>query len=326
MTATTHRHTDWRSAPNNLRLFDGAQLSTHFPLADPFEGEVHDPQSLHKYAYVHGDPVQGIDPTGKFLGFVGGFFSSLNLRARSNSASISTYFFAQNLLYRAASQVTARLVYNAFAFGAGNAALLQMLGPAMGSQVIADSLTELGRALKGLYTGTDEDGQPLTLVGYSMFVLAAGFELFPGESEEVLGVVLRAANESNILTFYRGTTYGAAMEVVADQSFDVQRIRQLQDLVGSQRKGVFITKQQGTARFYADIAGGGSHAGYTRGLGPAVIRIEVPQNKFDDWILQHNISVETLVPNPPLPGQTETFLPFDSVDDFEAFARFMLDE
>ena len=27
--------------------------------------------SFHKYAYVHGDPIQGIDPTGEFLGFVG---------------------------------------------------------------------------------------------------------------------------------------------------------------------------------------------------------------------------------------------------------------
>jgi hypothetical protein len=26
-----------------------------------------DPQSLHKYLYVHGDPVNGIDPTGEFL-------------------------------------------------------------------------------------------------------------------------------------------------------------------------------------------------------------------------------------------------------------------
>ncbi len=27
-----------------------------------------DPQSLHKYTYVHGDPIQGVDPTGLFLG------------------------------------------------------------------------------------------------------------------------------------------------------------------------------------------------------------------------------------------------------------------
>jgi hypothetical protein len=28
---------------------------------------MHDPQSLHKYLYTHGDPVQGVDPTGEFL-------------------------------------------------------------------------------------------------------------------------------------------------------------------------------------------------------------------------------------------------------------------
>jgi RHS repeat-associated protein len=31
---------------------------------DPFAGNMQDPQSLHKYAYVHGDPVNGIDPRG----------------------------------------------------------------------------------------------------------------------------------------------------------------------------------------------------------------------------------------------------------------------
>jgi RHS repeat-associated protein len=33
---------------------------------DPILGNFNDPQSLHKYAYVHGDPVNGIDPTGQF--------------------------------------------------------------------------------------------------------------------------------------------------------------------------------------------------------------------------------------------------------------------
>ena len=35
-----------------------------FNRLDPFAGSNQDPQSLHKYAYVHGDPIQGIDPTG----------------------------------------------------------------------------------------------------------------------------------------------------------------------------------------------------------------------------------------------------------------------
>ena len=38
---------------------------------DPFEGEVNDPQSLHKYAYVHGDPIQGIDPSGRQFSVTG---------------------------------------------------------------------------------------------------------------------------------------------------------------------------------------------------------------------------------------------------------------
>ncbi len=36
---------------------------------DPFAGNMQDPLSLHKYAYVHGDPVQGADPSGEFTAF-----------------------------------------------------------------------------------------------------------------------------------------------------------------------------------------------------------------------------------------------------------------
>ena len=34
-----------------------------FNRLDPFSGNMSDPQSLHKYAYCHNDPVNGIDPT-----------------------------------------------------------------------------------------------------------------------------------------------------------------------------------------------------------------------------------------------------------------------
>jgi RHS repeat-associated protein/fibro-slime domain-containing protein len=39
-----------------------------FNRLDPFAGLAQDPLTLHKYSYVHGDPVMGIDPTGEFLG------------------------------------------------------------------------------------------------------------------------------------------------------------------------------------------------------------------------------------------------------------------
>ena len=38
-----------------------------FNRLDPFFGNADDPHSFHKYAYVHGDPIHGVDPTGKFL-------------------------------------------------------------------------------------------------------------------------------------------------------------------------------------------------------------------------------------------------------------------
>ena len=35
-----------------------------FNRLDPFIGNSADPQSYHKYAYVHGNPIGGIDPLG----------------------------------------------------------------------------------------------------------------------------------------------------------------------------------------------------------------------------------------------------------------------
>ncbi len=47
------------------RYYD--QGNGRFNRLDPFRGRHSDPQSFHKYAYTHGDPVNGIDPTGEAL-------------------------------------------------------------------------------------------------------------------------------------------------------------------------------------------------------------------------------------------------------------------
>ena len=47
------------------RYYD--QDNGRFNRLDPFEGYSADPQSLHKYAYAHCDPVNGIDPSGEFV-------------------------------------------------------------------------------------------------------------------------------------------------------------------------------------------------------------------------------------------------------------------
>ena len=52
------------------RYYD--QNCGRFNRLDPYAGNHSDPQSLHKYAYCHSDPVNNIDPTGKCLGAAGG--------------------------------------------------------------------------------------------------------------------------------------------------------------------------------------------------------------------------------------------------------------
>ncbi|WP_221225038.1 putative Ig domain-containing protein [Aporhodopirellula rubra] len=47
---------------NRARWYDAS--SGQWNRLDPFVGNIQDPQSLHKYAYVHGDPIGGIDPSG----------------------------------------------------------------------------------------------------------------------------------------------------------------------------------------------------------------------------------------------------------------------
>ena len=63
------------------RYYD--QDNGRFNRLDPFEGNSEDPQSLHKYAYAHCDPVNGIDPNGENLvslmitqGIMGGLFNA----------------------------------------------------------------------------------------------------------------------------------------------------------------------------------------------------------------------------------------------------------
>ena len=42
-----------------------------FPTMDTYQGRIHEPQTLHKYLYVHADPVNGTDPTGLFMNTTG---------------------------------------------------------------------------------------------------------------------------------------------------------------------------------------------------------------------------------------------------------------
>lgn len=67
MTVLTGRRADWDDILASSRRFDeGGSCITSFPIVDTYEGEINDPQSLHKYLYCHVDPVNSTDPTGMF--------------------------------------------------------------------------------------------------------------------------------------------------------------------------------------------------------------------------------------------------------------------
>jgi len=141
-------------------------------------------------------------------------------------------------------------------------------------------------------------------------------------AEESLPAV---ANEAQALaeettTFFRGTTFGSASEVVENQALDIERIAANQAAnPGAARAGVYLTQQEATASYYADLVGGGG-----RGLGPGVIRIEVPTQAFQAFAEKYGVEVETAVPNPPQPGQTETLIPFDLAKEFDEMASYFM--
>jgi len=62
----------------NLRARPYDPRTGRFVGLDPFRGNMQDPQSLHKYAYVHGDPILGADPTGREF-TVSGMLASITI-------------------------------------------------------------------------------------------------------------------------------------------------------------------------------------------------------------------------------------------------------
>ena len=68
-----------------------------FNRLDPFFGNLRDPQSLHKYLYVHGDPIQYTDPLGLGIG-LGGLSLSMRI-AIGVSVSVGVFgaFYAPQL-------------------------------------------------------------------------------------------------------------------------------------------------------------------------------------------------------------------------------------
>jgi len=83
------------------RWYDPSQ--GRFERLDPFSGSQNSPQSFHKYAFVHSDPVQNIDPTGLFS--ISGTLSGISISGYMRSAT--------NFVVSA----TARIIIESLKFG-----------------------------------------------------------------------------------------------------------------------------------------------------------------------------------------------------------------
>jgi len=68
-----------------------------FNRMDPFAGNSQNPQSLHKYNYVHNNPVNNIDPTGMFEFSLAGL--TFNMSMQSMMRGIRTLGFAKVMQY-----------------------------------------------------------------------------------------------------------------------------------------------------------------------------------------------------------------------------------
>jgi hypothetical protein len=66
---------------------------------DPFAGNPNDPFSFNKYGFVHGDPVQGIDPTGMFSFSIGSLSVSITLSSAISfgAGSLASYAIGKGI-------------------------------------------------------------------------------------------------------------------------------------------------------------------------------------------------------------------------------------
>lgn len=89
----------------------------------------------HKYAYVHGDPIQGVDPSGKFLGsLVIGTLNYFNINTRKSSADVAAGGNASLAIWAAVTKHSLNL-WTYFTLGTQALALLfqYMQGPLSGA-------------------------------------------------------------------------------------------------------------------------------------------------------------------------------------------------
>jgi RHS repeat-associated protein len=162
----------------------------------------------------------------------------------------------------------------------------------------------------------------ISLIGACAFqfaITSAAADFADFDTTTVPGPCVNRRRSEHKRAFFRGTTFYDAAETVETQHINIERIIGNQSNFGfnPDRFGVYFTSQLSTAMYYANLVGGQG-----RGAGPGIVIAEVSTRRFSQFAIKYGIAVETPVPNPPQPGQTETLIPFHAMPEFESFAKY----
>ena len=88
------------------RYYDPA--TGRFPTMDTYQGRIHEPQTLHKYLYVHADPVNNIDPSGEVA--LNAVIGHITVLATISGVAHGGYQIYQGNYARGAAEVTVSLL------------------------------------------------------------------------------------------------------------------------------------------------------------------------------------------------------------------------
>ena len=168
----------------HLRARNYNQANGQFTTLDPYAGNIYDPQSLHKYAYCHTDPVNAVDPSGEYSEYS---LSSITMAASIAAGIISgigQYNYSRNVLHASAwdsicdSLVSATMAFFAVYYApiilaelmAGSLTALAFVSAGMGG-LLMEGAELLGQAWSDQYTPM----QKVAIAGKLLSIILTGY-------------------------------------------------------------------------------------------------------------------------------------------------------
>jgi RHS repeat-associated protein len=321
------------------RIYD--PTTARFLTADPMVTRPLKSQEFNRYSYANNSPLRLVDPTGfqeeaessdAAEGYSDEVFGSGELSCGmcvygggywvSPSGLASQYQLSVDWSMLASTSPTS---WNVVDDGSGRGTS-QMCS--VSNNLTENALLHMGDWAKPYVQAINESTARLDayyqivnagVTFWSIAYGAAGGAVAGTMAREAL-VMAPEALETGTTTFFRGMTYGEALEAAEAQALNAERIAANQALnPGAAGSGAYLTTQEATAVHYGQLAGLQG-----RGLGPAVVSIEVSTPRFTSFAATHGIEIEVAIPKGPFPGATETLIPLEHLEEFNNMSTFKI--